>query len=122
MDNNQFFFAAITALLAIVTIGVNVVNYRLAVKRRKDDLFDRRYKFYKSFDKFWRSTGSEAEGASQMIVEPDDIEAWEIEASFLFGEDIAKHIRSYQGRSFKGQRWVPDADLAKPFRRYLNLR
>ena len=38
----------------------------------------------------------------------------------LFGNDIAKHLRSYEGKSFDGiLLWVPDSELAKPFNKYL---
>jgi len=122
MDDNQILFATLTVVIAVATVGINIVNFCLARKRRLDDLFDRRYKFYKDFESFWKSTGSESKGATQMMVEWEDVLAWELEASFLFGEDIVKHIRSYQGKSFDGEMpWIPDLELAKPFKKYLKL-
>lgn len=114
--------ACLTPIIAIAAVGISVSNYRLAVKKRKDELFDRRYKFYKEFEDFWKTTGKESEGATRMEMDWDDLLAFEQESHFLFGPEIAKHIRSYKGKSFDGIRWVPDLELAKPFRKYLDFK
>ncbi|WP_298740162.1 hypothetical protein [uncultured Chitinophaga sp.] len=114
--------ACLTPVVAIGAVAVSVSNYKLGVKKRRDELFDRRYKFYKDFEEYWKTTGAESEGATRMEMEWEDIAAFEQEANFLFGPDIAKHIRSYEGKSFRGIRWVPDLELAKPFKKYLDFR
>jgi len=104
----------------MIGIIIGVKNYKLALRKRKDDLFDRRYKFLKEFEKFWKTTGSESDGATRPFLEWHEIEPWAQEAYFLFGNDIAKHLRSYEGKSFDGiLNWVPDSELAKPFNKYL---
>jgi hypothetical protein len=112
--------ASLTPMVAIIGIIIGVKTYKLAVRKRKDDLFDRRYKFLKDFEQLWKTTGLESEGATRMCLEWDDIESFAQEAYFLFGNDIVKHLRSYEGKSFdRTFPWIPDSELAKPFNKYL---
>lgn len=112
--------ALLTPTIAVIGIFLGVKNYRLGLRRRKDDLFDRRYKFLKDFEELWKTTGLESEGATRMCLEWDDIEPWAQEAYFLFDKDIVQHIKSYEGKSYdRSFPWVPDSKLAKPFHRYL---
>jgi len=112
--------ALLTPTIAIGGIIIGVKNYKLALRKRKDDLFDKRYKFLKDFEKLWKTTGHESEGATRMNLEWDDIEPWAQEAYFLFGKEIAEHLKSYEGKSYDRQLiWVPDSKLAKPFEKYL---
>jgi hypothetical protein len=112
--------AALTPVVAIIGIILGLKTYKLGIRKRKDDLFDRRYKFLKDFEKLWKTTGSESRGATRMCLEWDDIEAYAQEAHFLFGKDIAEHLRSYEGKSYDQVfPWVPDSYLAKPFNKYL---
>jgi hypothetical protein len=92
--------ALLTPMVAIITIVLTVKSYRLERRKRKDQLFDRRYQFLKDFEKLWKTTGLESKGATIGSLEWDDIEPWAQEAYFLFGKDIANHIRSYEGKSF----------------------
>lgn len=112
--------ALLTPTIAIIGIIVGIKNYQLALRKRKDELFDRRYKFLKDFEKLWKTTGLESEGATRMYLEWDDIAPWAQEAYFLFGKDIADHLKTYEGKSHDRQfLWVPDSELAKPFEKYL---
>lgn len=106
----------IALCVAIITFG----NYRLAKRKRKDDLFDRRYKFYKAVERAWRNTGS-GEPNIQPWWDWDDIEPWAHEAGFLFGPDISNHLRSYTDKGFEGISWLPDPDFAAPFEKYLSF-
>lgn len=114
--------AFLTPTIAIIGIFLGIKNYCLAIRKRKDDLFDRRYKFLKDFEKLWKTAGMESEGATRMCLEWDDIEPWAQEAYFLFGKDIARHLRSYEGKTYdQSFPWVPDSELAKPFNKYLRF-
>ena len=114
------FAALLTPTVAVIGIVIGILNYQLARRKRKDELFDRRYKFYKGFEKLWKTTGLESDGATRMSLEWDDIAPWAQEAYFLFGGDIAKHLESYEGKSYDQKlAWVPDSELAKPFKKYL---
>jgi|SRR5690606_25208568 len=114
--------AILAPTIAIIGIWISIVNYNLLLRKRKDDLFDRRYKFLKDFERFWKTTGEEKYGATRPYLEWDDLEPWVQEARFLFGKDIAQHIKSYEGKSYKGGlHWVPDTELSKPFNKYLRF-
>lgn len=112
--------ASLTPIVAIIGSIIAIKNYQLSSRKRKDDLFDRRYKFLKDFERLWKTTGPEHLGAKLPSLEWDDIEPFAQEAYFLFGKDIAEHLRSYKGKSFdQTLPWVPDSELAKPFAKYL---
>lgn len=112
--------ALLTPIVAIIGIFIGILNYKLQIRKRKDELFDRRYKFLKEFEALWKTTGPENKGATRMYLEWDDIEPYAQEAYYLFGSDIADHLRSYEGKSFdQNFNWVPDTELAKPFNKYL---
>lgn len=112
--------ASLTPIVALIGIVIGVKNYTLAVRKRKDDLFDRRYKFLKDFELLWKTTGRESDGATRMCLEWDDIEPFAQEAYFLFGSEIVQHLKSYDGRSYdQSFPWIPDSELAKPFNKYL---
>ena len=112
--------ACLTPTVAAIGIFIGIKTYKLALRKRKDDLFDRRYQFLKNFEKLLKTTGPESKGATRMSLEWGDIEPWAQEAYYLFGKDIAEHLRSYEGKSFdQVLPWVPDSKLAKPFGKYL---
>lgn len=112
--------ACLTPTVALIGIFIGTKTYKLALRKRKDELFDRRYQFLKDFEKLWKTTGLESEGATRMYLEWDDIAPFAQEAYYLFGKDIANHLKSYEGKSFDQHfPWVPDSELAKPFVKYL---
>lgn len=112
--------ASLTPTIAIIGSIIAIKNYQLSLRKRKDELFDRRYKFLKDFERLWKTSGPEHLGAKLPYLEWDDIEPFAQEAYFLFGNDIAEHLRSYAGKSLDQKLpWVPDSELAKPFARYL---
>jgi hypothetical protein len=55
MEMNQVYFTITIGLLGILFAAL---QYRLAYKRRKDDLFRLRFKFYKDLSKIWTSTSN----------------------------------------------------------------
>jgi hypothetical protein len=113
--------ALLTPTIAVVGIVFTWLTYRLGARKRKDELFDRRYDFYKKVEQRWRSTGIGSEPNQYPKWEWDDIEPWAHEATFLFGSDIAKHLRSYADKGFEGVPWVPDDKFSKPFEKYLKF-
>lgn len=122
-DYVQYSAAILTPILAVVTITSHIINYRLAQKRRNDDLFNRRYQFLLSFEKLWRTTGNEKDGATKMSLEWDDLAPFIDEAQYLFANDIVEHLRAYENKSCKERiTWVPDSKLRKPFNKYLKFK
>lgn len=113
--------ALLTPVVAIAGLWIGIANYRLAVRRRKDELFDRRYAFYRKVRDMWMCTGSGAGPDERPSFDWDDIEPFAHEALFLFGKDIADHLRSYAGKEFRGMPGVPDEEFAEPFMKYLRF-
>lgn len=112
--------AGLTPTIAIIGIYIGIKSYKLEIRKRKDELFDRRYQFLKDFEKLWKTTGPESRGATRMYLGWDDIEPYAQEAYYLFGKDIVEHLKSYEGKSYDQTiSWVPDTELAKPFSKYL---
>ena len=109
--------ALLTPMIAIAAIVLGIFNHWLAVRRRRDELFDRRYEFYRRVRDFWLSTADPA-------VPPPDIQEWisvADEASFLFGRDIVEHLVSLENKRHDGSPFFPNDDFVQPFRRYLTL-
>jgi len=112
--------AFLTPMVAIIGIYIGIKNYKLSIRRRKDELFDRRYQFLEEFEKLWKTTGLESMGATRMCLEWDDIAPYAQKAYYLFGKDIVQHLKSYEGKSYNRVfPWIPDSELAKPFDKYL---
>jgi hypothetical protein len=103
--------------ISVAACYISYLAFNLAKKRREDDLFDRRYEFYKSVRDAWLSTADPETG-------PRFIEDWipiAEEASFLFGSDIEDHLVSLDGRRHNGSPSFPNEDFVEPFRKYLTL-
>jgi len=115
------YLAAIGAVTGVVALSLNLFQYLLAVKRRKDDLFDRRYEFYRQVRSMWLKTGNGAPPGQQSWLDIEDLIPVSEEASFLFGQDIAQHICSLADKGHNGSPFFPDDDFVKPFRKYLSL-
>jgi hypothetical protein len=113
--------ALLAPIIAIMGIMFAALNYRLSARKRKDELFDRRYAFYKEVEKSWMSTLDDGVDGEDKSWDWDDVEGWAHEAEFLFGRDIVRHLRSYEGSTYNGLPWVPDSNFSKPFRKYLNF-
>ncbi len=121
MTTTFFLFAAIGAVTGVVALLLNLFQYRLAAKRRKDDLFDRRYEFYRQVRSMWLNTGNGAPPGQRPWLDIKDLIPVSEEASFLFGQDIAQHICSLADKKHDGSPFFPDDDFVKPFRKYLSL-
>lgn len=91
--------ACLTPTVAFAGIYIASKNYKLSLRRRKDELFDKRYKLLRDFESLWKTTGPEDKGGKIMFLEWDDIEPYAQEAYFLFGKDIADHLKSYEGKA-----------------------
>lgn len=119
MENNliNVLSAWLAPILAIVVITTSIMQYILAAKKRKDDLFDKRYNFYKKAEKVWLSSFNEDNPPMDII----DLLPLASEATFLFGKEVSKHIISFEGKKCTHP-WFADDDFAKPFYKYLKLK
>ena len=109
--------AWLTPMVAVAGIGIAFFQCRLAVKKRKDDLFDKRYEFYKKAENGWIATYRED------VMEPEvtDLIPLAEEATFLFGKKIGEHILSFAGKKNSNPEFS-DEEFVKPFREYLEIK
>lgn len=117
----QWLAAFLTPAIAIAGIVIGTLNYLHTRRKRQDDLFDRRYEFYKRVRDWWLTTGTGAAPGSDPIVGVEDVVPIAEEARLLFGKDVAQHILSLEGKGHSGSPFFPDQDFTKPFERYLRL-
>lgn len=117
----QWLTALLTPTIAIAGIVIGALNYVHARRKRKDDLFDRRYEFYKRVRDWWLKTGTGAPPGSDPTVALEDVVPIAEEARLLFGEEIARHILSLEGKGHSGSPFFPNHDFTGPFEKYLRL-
>ena len=108
--------AWLTPVLGFVTIGAAIFQSYHIARKRKDDLFDKRFDFYKKFEKYRISTYLEINAAPDII----DLIPIASEARFLFGKDIERHVLSLEGKRSTNPMFA-DEDFSKPFYKYLKL-
>lgn len=110
--------AVLTPVVAILGIVFTIRQYQLDCKKRKDELFDRRYAFYQKLREAWLSTHPQGNEQDPTL---EDWIPFAEEAGFIFGKDIQEHILSLADRHHDGSTFFPNEDFAKPFRKYLEL-
>lgn len=114
--------AIATPSIALFALTFAYRSYRLERKRRQDSLFDRRYEFYLILEAWWLKTGQWAEHNQDLHLNPADGDSLAQKAGFIFGPDIAAHIKALDFQGHKGAFWIPEEGFTKPFRKYLELR
>lgn len=115
----------------IISILVTYITWQqliISKNKRQDDLFDRRYDFYKRLRSFYLNHFS----SQPTQFDPDSLSSFAEESEFLFGNDIGTHIMSFRHLQFddlhveEGNDWLlaPTADnyFVQPFKKYLKLR
>jgi len=116
------FLATLGSVTGIVALIISAFQYRLAAARRKDDLFDRRFKFYQQVRTMWLKTCILAPAGQQLCLGIEDLIPVSEEADFLFGKDVAQHICSLADKQHDGSPFFPNDDFVGPFRKYLALK
>jgi hypothetical protein len=114
---NDTYLIIVTTIVAVIGLLFTVLQFRLAGKKRNDDLFNLRYEFYKSVSRMWVSTSS----LENPPLDVTDLILVAERADFLFGKDISDHIFSLENKR-ASQDLFPDDDFSKPFYKYLILR
>ncbi len=116
MGKEEIYFAIVTAIVGTLGIIFTWLQFRLARKKRKDDLFNLRYEFYRSVSNIWISTYDEGNAPLDIT----DLIPLSEKAEFLFGKEISKHILSLENKRAMHSLF-PDDDFSNPFRKYLKL-
>jgi len=117
----QILAALLTPMVAIAGTVLAYLNYLHAKRKRKDDLFDRRYAFYMRVRDIWLSSGIGAGPDEDPDLDIEDLIPIAEEAGFLFGDDIAQHIISLDRQGHSGSPFFPNSDFTQPFEKYLKL-
>ncbi len=113
--------ALLTPTIAVAGIVIAVLNYLHARRKRKDDLFDRRYRFYRRVRAWWLTTGTGAAPGEVPFVDLEDVIPIAEEARLLFGKDIERHILNLVGPGHSGSPFFPNSEFTKPFDKYLRV-
>src|SRR4051794_19909369 len=113
IDSVQYLSALLVPALAIAGAIVAWLQWRTNERKRKQDLFDRRFSFYLKAVSFYKEIWSESAGTTH----DHDWKALYVEASFLFGPDVVKHLKAMNGNAQFDMQW-----FAEPFRRYMQLK
>jgi hypothetical protein len=117
--------SVLSLVIAVAAFVLGICNFWLAIRRRRDDLFDRRYNFYRRVRSMWLATGNGAPEGQRPWLETEELIPIAEEAGFLFGSDISQHIVSLAEPPFadghRGHPDWPDEDFVAPFRKYLSL-
>ena len=117
MEIEEIYLTIVTTIIAVFGLLFTWFQFVLAKKKRKDDLFNLRYEFYKNISKIWVSTCNPETPPLDII----DLIPLAEKASFLFGKDISAHIISLENKTSTNP-FFPDGDFSKPFVKYLKLR
>lgn len=117
-DQVDYLQACLTPIIAIAGIYYAHVQHKLNEQRRHDDLYDRRFEFFKKVTALWMCTSHGDEGQELGV---EDVAPFAIEADFLFGSDISTHIMSLEGKRHTGSDFFPNSDFTEPFSKYLKL-
>jgi hypothetical protein len=115
--NDWISASGISVIIAV--IGFALLQWRSNDWNRKNQLFDKRYKFYQQLRE-WRLSTQDSEHRYTPDIE--DLIPRAEEAGFLFGDDIENHILSLAGKTHKGSPDFPNDDFSSQFRNYLKLR
>lgn len=116
MEMEQTYLTIVTIFVGVLGLFFAGLQVIIAKKKRKDDLFNLRYEFYKNVSNIWITT-SNLENPSLDITDLIPISQ---KASFLFGEDISKHILSLANKRAPHDLF-PEDDFNRPFVKYLKL-
>ena len=116
MNSNEILLPIATIFIALLGVVFTFQQFRLAKKKRKDDLFKLRYAFYRKLSNNWVKTHNRNNPTWDRV----DLFPISEEANFLFGEDISAHILSLEHKR-ASHGLFPDDNFSGPFQKYLKL-
>jgi hypothetical protein len=105
--------ALLIPFIAVVGTIIGWLQWRTNERKRKQDLFDKRFALYLKAVSYYEEVWSDRAGSS-----PDyDFKTLYVEASFLFGQDVVDHLKTMTREKKFDIDW-----FAEPFRRYMQLK
>jgi hypothetical protein len=119
-DTIQIITSIATPCIALIAVIYAGMQAKTAKIKRRQDLFDLRYAFYRKVREMYVAV-------AQYDRPYDGFDFYDLaeEASFLFGDDVAKHIASMTDRKIPEQvkyAGIVDDWFIKPFNKYLKLK
>lgn len=110
--------ALLTPTIAIAIVIIAYLQWRTSEEQRKQQLFDKRYRFFKVL---WNIFCAHIESPGQAPpLRPEDLFDYTHEADFLFGKDIVSHLLSMPEKQKEN---CIDYDwFSKPFSKYMKLK
>lgn len=105
--------ALLTPTIAIAGGIIAWLQWQTNERKRTQELFDRRYEFYKRALGAYEEFHSDKNGST----EPWEFDYFYTEAGFLFGDDIVDHLKNFGSNPKRNLAW-----FARPFSKYLRLR
>jgi hypothetical protein len=116
MTTDEIYLSSIATIIGLVGLGFTYLQYNLNTKKRKDDLFNLRFAFYKKLCSAWIKTHHESNNTLDVI----DLIIFTEESRFLFGKEITEHIHSLHDKRASNP-FMVDNFFSAPFDAYLNL-
>lgn len=121
MDKNtvQVLASIATPCIALIALLYARMQAHTNEIKRKQELFNLRYAFYQRIRTLYVDIAHSQEPVNDLILY--DLAE---EASFLFGDDVAKHIVSISDRKIDSQveYGIVDDWFINPFKKYLQLK
>lgn len=120
-DRIDIFSAISMPIIAAIVAFVTWLQWDTNEKKRKQDLFDKRYTFYSKLKELYIEHAREGERFDFL----DFVPAAE-EARFLFGKDIEKHVLAIPDRKVVDEAaayiGIVEGWFIRPFLKYLALK
>jgi hypothetical protein len=106
-------------LVALAAALIGLLQWRTAERKRRQDLFDKRYDNFKRAQQFYEECMLSDRGDSHGSFEMRDFAT---EAEFLFGPDVGAHMRDVVKNVCSGTHQYDFVWFTSPFKKYLQLR
>jgi hypothetical protein len=105
-------------IIAIGGVLIAWQQHKLNHRKRKDELFDKRYAFYQSVVRVHLGTWPGHNSRDDRELELEDVIDMSIEGRYLFGEEVQNLILKLPEMSASNPNWA-DSEVSKPFDKYL---
>lgn len=117
MTSQPEWVQVLSALLTpTIAVGGGIIawfQWRTNETKRRQDLFDRRFEFYKRAVAGYEELWSDRNGTTTAY----EWKYFQVEAGFLFGPDVVEHLKTMDRGKALDLEW-----FTLPFRRYMQLK
>ena len=117
----EVFQALSVPAIAFAGVCIAATNLWLGFRKRRDDLFDRRYDFFRRAVRAWEAAAKSQHETGENVPDWEYRAALANEALFLFGPRLAEHLNNYTKPFDHHVPQLPNEDFVKPFDPYMRL-